>query len=343
MSATRDRSRPSSTTLVTGPVRSGKSRHAEHLLGDEPSVTYVATGRRADPADAEWSRRVEGHRARRPASWRTVETTDVAGVIASARGAVLVDCLGTWLTALVDEAGWHDLDAAAAHVAAARRADSSRRSAPRTSPVVIVTNEVGWSLVADDGVRPLLPGRARPAQRRSSPPPPPACTSSSPDASSTSATPPSCPPTAAAGRARCVTPGASPSAPSRRCRRGLPAASTRRTMGGAMLLAPVTTAPAVVAWVALALLTTHGAAAVCRRRRPRARRRPRCCRGPCTSTASPTSRTGSPRVMTGSARSRSCAAATPARPAPRPWCSCWVSTQPASRRCSPTRAGRPWP
>ena len=37
-----------------------------------------------------------------------------------------------------------------------------------------------------------------------------------------------------------------------------PHAVDRRTMGGAMLLAPVTTAPLIVAWVALARLTTHG-------------------------------------------------------------------------------------
>ena len=136
----------SSTTLVTGPVRSGKSRHAEHLLRLEPSVTYVATGRRADPADAEWSRRVEDHQVRRPPSWRTVETTDVAAVVEAARGAVLVDCLGTWLTALADEAGWHDLDAAAARVRSEGRRLVETLCAT-SLPVVVVTNEVGWSLV----------------------------------------------------------------------------------------------------------------------------------------------------------------------------------------------------
>jgi adenosylcobinamide kinase / adenosylcobinamide-phosphate guanylyltransferase len=138
-----------STTLVTGPVRSGKSRHAEHLLRLEPAVTYVATGRRvdpADPADAEWSRRVVDHQVRRPPSWRTVETTDVAAVIEAARGAVLVDCLGTWLTALVDEAGWHDLDAAADRVRSEGRRLVETLGAARL-PVVVVTNEVGWSLV----------------------------------------------------------------------------------------------------------------------------------------------------------------------------------------------------
>jgi adenosylcobinamide kinase / adenosylcobinamide-phosphate guanylyltransferase len=144
VSATPGRAR--TTTLVTGPVRSGKSRHAEHLLWQHASVTYVATGRPADTDDPEWSRRVEGHQLRRPASWHTVETADVAGAIDAATGSVLVDCLGTWLTALVDEVGWDDLVAAADLVrAAGDRLVESLCAA--TDPVVVVTNEVGWSLV----------------------------------------------------------------------------------------------------------------------------------------------------------------------------------------------------
>ncbi len=135
------------TTLVTGPVRSGKSRHAEDLLRDHGDVLYVATGRPADPSDPEWSRRVADHRAQRPGTWRTLETTDVVGAIDAAAGPLLVDCLGTWLTALVDDVGWEDLVTAAAAVR--READRlvDALCAARV-PVVVVTNEVGWSLVA---------------------------------------------------------------------------------------------------------------------------------------------------------------------------------------------------
>ncbi|MER7070806.1 bifunctional adenosylcobinamide kinase/adenosylcobinamide-phosphate guanylyltransferase [Terrabacter sp. NPDC000476] len=142
--------RAATTTLVTGPVRSGKSRHAEDLVdlltAHPGEATYVATGRRADPSDPEWSRRVADHRARRRGSWRTVETTDVVAALAAATGPVLVDCLGTWLTAVVDGAGWDDLVVAAATV----RREGDRLVAAlceTTVPVVVVTNEVGWSLV----------------------------------------------------------------------------------------------------------------------------------------------------------------------------------------------------
>ncbi|HEY0643164.1 MAG TPA: bifunctional adenosylcobinamide kinase/adenosylcobinamide-phosphate guanylyltransferase, partial [Nocardioides sp.] len=64
--------------LVTGGVRSGKSTHAESLIGGAPA-TYVATGsvpERED--DPDWAARIDAHRARRPASWGTLETQDLA-------------------------------------------------------------------------------------------------------------------------------------------------------------------------------------------------------------------------------------------------------------------------
>lgn len=135
-----------STTLVTGPVRSGKSRHAEHLLWHHRDVLYVATGRRASDDDPEWAERVAQHRERRPEGWRTVETADAAQAIALADRPVLVDCLGTWVTALVDETGWDDLGAAQAEVRR-RGGELVESLCAARVPIVVVTNEVGWSLV----------------------------------------------------------------------------------------------------------------------------------------------------------------------------------------------------
>jgi adenosylcobinamide kinase / adenosylcobinamide-phosphate guanylyltransferase len=60
--------------LVTGGVRSGKSTHAEDLIGGAPA-TYVATGTPPDrEQDPDWAARIDAHRDRRPASWATVET-----------------------------------------------------------------------------------------------------------------------------------------------------------------------------------------------------------------------------------------------------------------------------
>ncbi len=134
-------------TLVLGAARSGKSTVAERLLADRCGpVTYVATGPAA-ASDPEWAERVRAHRARRPASWRTIETRDVAGVLGDATGPVLVDCLTLWLTAVLDDAGaWDGRAGWRSHLdkEVARLADAW---AAATVPVVAVSNEVGAGVV----------------------------------------------------------------------------------------------------------------------------------------------------------------------------------------------------
>ncbi|GAY15669.1 bifunctional adenosylcobinamide kinase/adenosylcobinamide-phosphate guanylyltransferase [Mycobacterium sp. shizuoka-1] len=93
-------------TLVLGGIRSGKSRWAEEVMAGDSSVRYVATGATAD-ADPAWAQRVAAHRTRRPASWSTVETADVAALLRSEpHTTTLVDDLGGWLTAMLDRRGW---------------------------------------------------------------------------------------------------------------------------------------------------------------------------------------------------------------------------------------------
>lgn len=142
-----DTRRPASLcgrTLVLGGARSGKSALAEQLLAAQPSVIYVATGGTRDE-DADWRERVAAHVARRPASWRTIETTDVAACLVTADAPLLIDCLGAWLTSRLDHHGVWDggaLDPVEADVAELVLA---WRSA--TVPVVAVSNEVGSGVV----------------------------------------------------------------------------------------------------------------------------------------------------------------------------------------------------
>ena len=90
--------------LVLGGARSGKSAYAEARLAAEPAVTYVATAAPRD-GDADWAGRVRAHVDRRPSSWTTVETGDVAGQLATGTDPLLVDDLGLWLTRVIDDAG----------------------------------------------------------------------------------------------------------------------------------------------------------------------------------------------------------------------------------------------
>jgi adenosylcobinamide kinase/adenosylcobinamide-phosphate guanylyltransferase len=109
--------------LVLGGARSGKSERAELRLAGEPDVTYVATGGNGT-GDPEWAARVAAHRARRPAWWRTAETSDLADLLGTARGALLIDGIGTWLAAVLDECGAWDMRGEGS---AAARDDSGTR------------------------------------------------------------------------------------------------------------------------------------------------------------------------------------------------------------------------
>lgn len=136
--------------LITGGVRSGKSRYAEALLADSGAVSYVAPGPTPDPAtDPEWAARIADHRARRPAHWTTLETSDIAGALRSAPGALVIDCLGTWLTAVIDGLGtWEQPLASWQGTVDDHVEDLVGAWRARRGLAIAVTNEVGWGLVS---------------------------------------------------------------------------------------------------------------------------------------------------------------------------------------------------
>lgn len=136
--------------LVTGGVRSGKSTHAERLLDDVPAVTYVAPGPTpTEDDDPDWAARIAAHRARRPAHWTTLETRDLATAL-EADGAILVDCLGTWLAAVLDAAQLWEADSDEIHRHVTSLTDAAVVAlAAAPGPVVVVTNEVGLGVVPE--------------------------------------------------------------------------------------------------------------------------------------------------------------------------------------------------
>ncbi len=140
-------------TLILGGARSGKSRYAESVVARfPPPWLYVAT---AEPLDDEMAARIATHRARRGAGWRDVEAPrDLAGALADATadGAVLVDCLTLWLSNLM--LADTDIEAETARL--------ERALSNMAAPVVLVSNEVGSSIVPDNA----LARRFRDAQGR---------------------------------------------------------------------------------------------------------------------------------------------------------------------------------
>ncbi|MBM7367063.1 nicotinate-nucleotide--dimethylbenzimidazole phosphoribosyltransferase [Gordonia hydrophobica] len=131
--------------LVLGGIRSGKSAHAEGLLAASTAVRYIATGD-AD-GDPSWRRRIDAHRDRRDARYRTVESRDLVGQLRDApAAATLIDDLGMWLTARLDATGaWNDdtvdlgdeIDAVCAAIADFR------------GDLAIVSPEVGLTVVPE--------------------------------------------------------------------------------------------------------------------------------------------------------------------------------------------------
>jgi len=131
-------------TLVLGGARSGKSARAEALvLASGLRPVYVAT---AQAFDDEMRDRIAIHRARRGATWRTVEAPlDLAGTLAAESApdrAVLVDCLTLWLSNVI-LAERDSPEEADTLVAALGRAGG---------PVVAVANEVGLGIVPDNAL-----------------------------------------------------------------------------------------------------------------------------------------------------------------------------------------------
>jgi adenosylcobinamide kinase / adenosylcobinamide-phosphate guanylyltransferase len=115
-------------TLVLGGTRSGKSEWAEQLAGRGAApVTYVATAAVEDPG---FRARVEAHRARRPATWTTVETgEDLAATVRRLPGTVVVDSLGAWIAGSLDDEP--DVD------------DLCDALAGRAGTTIVVSEEVG--------------------------------------------------------------------------------------------------------------------------------------------------------------------------------------------------------
>ena len=132
--------------------RSRSTASTERWLAGPPThVTYVAPGPIPDPAaDPEWAARIARHQARRPAHWATVETDDIAGALRTGDPAYLVDCLGTWVSAVVDGLGTWDVPLPVWQDRFDARLDELVAAWSAVPGVAVaVTNEVGWGLVSE--------------------------------------------------------------------------------------------------------------------------------------------------------------------------------------------------
>ena len=147
--------------LITGGVRSGKSRLAQELaakLSPEGRVLYVAT---AKVLDEEMMVRVKKHQDSRPASWDTFEGyTDLRSKLplwGKSYETVLIDCLTMLLTnRLFDEIGMQDPDTLTKeqirqleNMAEKEAENLAEGILASDANVLLVTNEIGMGVVPD--------------------------------------------------------------------------------------------------------------------------------------------------------------------------------------------------
>ncbi len=145
-------------TLITGGARSGKSHFAqEKAAASEKRVLFVAT---AEAGDEEMRLRIQAHRQRRPAGWRTLEApSGVGNAIRREMGdaqLVIIDCVtllvSNVLGGFVSADGVH-VDVPRAEAAVAREIDGLLDCLKRTQvDFLVVTNEVGLGIVPDNEV-----------------------------------------------------------------------------------------------------------------------------------------------------------------------------------------------
>lgn len=148
--------------LVTGGVRSGKSKFAQELvstMGKE--VRYIAT---AEAKDKEMEKRIRLHKQNRPYTWQTLEepinlvkyfnTESIISEMSQTeiKKITLIDCVTIWISNLLllnDDKGKEYWESAKGLKEVELKIDyfiSSLKNYP--SSVVLVTNEVGWGGIA---------------------------------------------------------------------------------------------------------------------------------------------------------------------------------------------------
>ncbi len=130
------------TILITGGQRSGKSEFAERLamsMSDHP--VYIATARIYDD---EFRLRVEAHKARRGACWKSIEEPLYPSRYCYKDATVLLDCVTLWATNMFFEYGE---DVNKAYSAFRNEFDAF---IAEDADYILVTNEIGMGGTSDN-------------------------------------------------------------------------------------------------------------------------------------------------------------------------------------------------
>jgi adenosylcobinamide kinase/adenosylcobinamide-phosphate guanylyltransferase len=135
------------TVFVTGGARSGKSRIAEEIAGGLGApICYIATGQ---AKDSEMAERIAAHRRRRGEKWHTVEEPlHLCEAVKEADGrfeAIMIDCVTLWLTNLLLTYDDDERPLAEVRMLAELLPEL-------TTPLILVSNEVGMGIVPENAL-----------------------------------------------------------------------------------------------------------------------------------------------------------------------------------------------
>ncbi|MFB6457646.1 bifunctional adenosylcobinamide kinase/adenosylcobinamide-phosphate guanylyltransferase [Chitinophaga sp. Hz27] len=124
--------------LITGGVRSGKSRYAQNLaLSLSANPVYVAT---AHIWDDDFAERVQRHKDDRGAAWINYEEERKVSSLPLEGQTVVIDCVTLWLTNLFEDSS-HDITPAMETIQA--EIDAIHHKA---GTYIIVSNEIGMGI-----------------------------------------------------------------------------------------------------------------------------------------------------------------------------------------------------
>lgn len=135
-------------TLITGPVRSGKTRLAVQWSLNFPSPrTYIAT---AQGLDAEMADRIRRHREERGSAFQTIEEPLALSTrleaIKHQCSVVVVDCLTLWISNLLGITEKEDREIQ-------NQMDEFLEVLKNSqTPVILIGNEVGWGIVPENAM-----------------------------------------------------------------------------------------------------------------------------------------------------------------------------------------------
>lgn len=142
-------------TLIVGGARSGKSTLAESYYKDKTDVVYIATSR---GEDEEMKQRIKHHKLSRPNYWRTYEGSyDLENAIGDERY-YLLDCITVLASNIMFDMSKDEkiIDHILQKAIEDKVIDVIKKLVKQINDLsltlVLVTNEVGWSLVSENHI-----------------------------------------------------------------------------------------------------------------------------------------------------------------------------------------------